>query len=634
MQSGTKSIAFLVASYLAIWSIAIWLARTTPREFLSVSISHDGTLALTSWSKFNAHDKKAQVYADDFETCQEIPCCPNALAVSITVDGKSVILPTDDHLIYYDVESNRIYRRSEWPMLMDQGKVYSYGPPLFRHLSILWNSDLLAFPTYRGGGIWRPSRRAYTQILDSYEPHVLLDRNRRYGLIGSVDGNADKRIQRFFQFSEDGSARLIRNVPVIDDWYFAAAVDTQGTLVVQDDDGLVLTSLDGHTQAINLSADIGKVSGYSPDNQRLVFSNRKRREISILDLATQKVVSSFSLQSDELLEEIHFQDNDHLILLIDRTKAGRQDRSVSGFLTRWNWRTGAKLSLSAGSLDAAETTFWLRLIWTAFAIWLLLLVFRGFILRRLILLTRPRLHPWLDFFLASLFIFTVTATRVWSKADRELVNLTIASAILFGLINLLVFSLALSSGRWMSKTPWFIFVIAIFSLGVRRLEDHLDTSILVSSINSSITGGVVLLLMLTWFLIPRRRKWRLDYPNSIATHGGPQKISQATLKDGVWLTASFASLFAVWGGEEYYGLDIDNIVAVLLPCAGYTVVAATVTWLVFGSRSDWGKYLFAAVTIVPALLYSPLFTATLLGFLFSSLSLLRMHGYHLRSLTE
>ncbi len=635
MRTGTKSMVLFGTSYLLIWSIAFWLAGTTPRKFLGVSISHNGVLALTSWSKSMVHNTNVQVWADDLQSYREIPCFPNAWAVSISVDGTSVVVPTDDRLVYYDVRANKVIRRSDWPELINEDNGYPYGPPLFRHLSILWNSDLLAFPTYRGGGIWRPAQQAYTEILESYEPHVQLDWNRRYGLLGSVDLNSNKRTQRFFEFREDGTARLIRNVPVIEEWYFVAAVDTSGTLAVQDDDGVALISLDGNTRDIEIPTDLGGVRKYSPDGQRLLFSSPKQRQVSIFDLSSQEIVGRIQFRPDESLDEVQFQDDDHIIVLIERINADdRYDKSVNDHLKRWNWRTGEVQTLSAGSFDAAETMFWLRLVWALFSIWLLTLVLSGFAVRMSNSSTSFRWRPWLDLFLASLFMFTVTARRVWSGADAQGVNVTIALAILFGLISLLIFFLALSPGRWMSKIPWCLFVVAALSLGIKRLQERLDTHILQDTISSSIVCGVLLVLLLAWFLIPRTKGWRLDYPGTVSAHGGPQRISRITLRDCLLLTAAVAGLFAVWAGDEYYDLDAGNIIGVLIPCACFTVVGAAVTWLVFGSRANWGKYVLASLTTIPALLYFPLFTAVLVAFLISSLMLFRMHGFQLRSLTE
>ena len=633
MRAGTKSIVLFGGSYLAIWSIALWVAGTTPRNFLDVSISHTGILALTSWSKSTNQDTNVQVWANDLESCQEIPCLPNAWAMSISVDGTSLIVPTDDQLVYYQVELNRVIRRSDWPELIDDDNDYALAPPTFRHLSILWNSDLLAFPTYCGGGVWRPSQQAYTEILKSYEPHVRLDWNRRYGLLGSVDLNAMKRIQRFFEFKEDGTTKLIRDVPVIDDYYFVAAVDTQGTLAIQDNDGLALTSLDGNTRDIKIPSDIGGVREYSPDGRRLLFTSRKRRQASIFDLASQEIVARIQLRDDESPREVQFQDDDHVILLIEPINAdGSYDNSVNGYLKRWNWRTGKDQTLSAGFFDAAETTFWLRLVWASFALWFLTLVYSRCSVRIPVASSLHRWRPLLDLFLASLFIITVAARRVWSGADDKNVNLAIALAILFGVVSLLMLFLALSAGRWMSKIPWCLFAVAALSLGVRRFQERLDTYILNDTISSSIAGFVLLLLLLAWFMIPRRKGWRIEYPSSVSAQREPQRISRITLRDGLLLTAAVASWMAVWAGEEDYYLDAD-IIDVLMPCAGFTVVAAALTWLVLGSRANWGKYLLAALTIIPALILFPLFTAALVAYLILSLMLFRMHGYQLRSVT-
>ncbi|GAA4444484.1 hypothetical protein [Novipirellula rosea] len=633
MRAGSKSILLFGITYLAIGLIALWLAGNTPWEFQRLSISHNGTLATTSWSKSAPHDTNVTVWASDLQSCQRIPCQPNFVAVSISVDGTSVIIPADDHLVYYDVKSDKVIRRSRWPELLNHDHHPWAHRPLFRHLSILWNSDLLAFPTYRGGGVWRPSQQTYTEVLDFYEPHVHLDWNRRYGLLGWVDLNTEKRIQKLFEFQENGTASLIRNIPVTDDWYFLAAVDTNGTLAVQTEEGLSLSSLDGASRQIHIPSDIGGVSSYSPDGQRLLFSSRKHRHASIFDLASQGVVARIPLRADESLQEIQFQDDDHVILLIDQIDADRKyDRTVNGHLKRWNWRTGEIQTLSAGFLDAAETTFWLRLVWAAFVLWLLTFIFSGLATRIPITSTHSRWRPWLVVILASLYMITVTVRRVWFGADALGVNTTVAAAILLGLMSLFIFFLTLTPGRWASKIPWCLFVVAALSFGWKTLRERLGIYLLYDTVSSSIAAAALLTLLAAWFLIPRIRGWRLVFAGITTTQEEPERISRFTLSDCLLLTGGIASLFAVWTGESYYDPVTKDILVILIPGTCYTVVAGAVTWLVFGSRTHWVKYCLAVLSVIPALYLSLLFTVVLAAFLILSLMLFQMHGYQLRLL--
>lgn len=319
-----------------------------------------------------------------------------------------------------------------------------FGSPLFRNLSILWNSDLLAFPTHHGGGLWRPSEQAYTEMLESYEPHVQLDWNRRYGLLGSVDLSTETRVQRFFEFREDGTFRLIRSVPVIEDWYFVAAVDTKGKLATQDHNSVVLTSLDGSTQYIKVPIHIGGVQSYSPDGQYLLFSSRKHRQASIFDLASQEVVANIQWREDESLREVQFQDSAHVIMLMNSiTAEGKYDKSVNDHLKRWDWKSGDVQTLNAGTFDDAETMFWMRLVWASFAIWLLALIRNGFAVRDRISSSLVSCRPWLELALANLFVLTLTARRVWVGADCQGIHLTIALASIPALLLSPLFTVAL-----------------------------------------------------------------------------------------------------------------------------------------------------------------------------------------------
>lgn len=361
----------LLLFYPALVAGVLLAPRCGPRAAMELSVARDGTFTVATWQKSGINDKAIDLWqrdlADHGRLDTEGFLVSWAHALSSGADAIATVTTNgiSEQLVVLDVESGRSLASVTSPAKRMPMRIVFVGSGA--RTVVVADGDHAYISQASNGK---------TDRLEADEGYPRSAPNNQFVTISTLypSGQGEfgeqlfGRSCRFYQAVPAGLALLRTERRSTDDWGgMGTAIGPAGTIAIQHQDHVSLTSLSGGENRISWPKERGRVFRFDPTGDYLVFLGADTESILVVDRATAKVLGRYDMQEGSYCRDCQFQGTDHILIL-----ENRQDEDVSDRIIQWNWRTGETVAKSVGGLDAATLRPWSILHSCLVGLWIIL----------------------------------------------------------------------------------------------------------------------------------------------------------------------------------------------------------------------------------------------------------------------